>query len=81
MHTRTTIEILTVPGCSSRKPTKNMIDMLLKKNGLQGITVKDVIIETPDQAVQQQFPGSPTVRINGLDVEPAAREQTDFGTG
>jgi hypothetical protein len=30
-------------------------------------------------AVTTDFLGSPTVRINGLDIEPSARQRTAFG--
>ncbi len=30
-------------------------------------------------AEERRFIGSPTVRVNGLDVEPAARDVTDYG--
>lgn len=36
-------------------------------------------IETLDQAERELFLGSPTVRIDGADIEPDAEDRTDFG--
>ena len=38
-----------------------------------------VRVESPEAAEQQRFLGSPTLRIDGVDVEPAAGERTDYG--
>jgi hypothetical protein len=36
-------------------------------------------IESQSAAEQERFLGSPTVRVDGEDVEPAAAERSDFG--
>jgi hypothetical protein len=36
-------------------------------------------IETGDEARRQRFLGSPTVRVDGVDVDPDAAEREDFG--
>lgn len=36
-------------------------------------------IETDDEARRQRFLGSPTVRVDGVDVDPDAGERDDFG--
>lgn len=36
-------------------------------------------VEDADVAEQEQFLGSPTVRVDGEDVEPAAGRRSDFG--
>jgi hypothetical protein len=49
--------------------------------GQQGLTcpVIETKVEDSDMAVSLGFLGSPTVRINGLDIEPSARHRTAFG--
>jgi hypothetical protein len=46
-----------------------------------GITAKIVLRDIPDgdSAVKERFLGSPTVRLNGRDVDPAARQRDDYG--
>jgi len=63
------IEILYVPGCPNYQPTFERLQAVLAseavKTGIQGIRVT-----TEVEAKALLFPGSPTVRVNGEDVEP-----------
>lgn len=63
------IEILYVPGCPNYQPTFERLQAVLAseavKTGIQGIPVT-----TEVEAKTLLFPGSPTVRVNGEDVEP-----------
>jgi len=36
-------------------------------------------VESPEAADRERFLGSPTVRIDGEDVDPTASERDDFG--
>jgi hypothetical protein len=36
-------------------------------------------VGSPKAAVAERFLGSPTVRVDGVDVEPGAEERSDFG--
>ena len=36
-------------------------------------------VESPEAAERERFLGSPTVRVNGTDVDPTAPPRTDFG--
>ena len=48
---------------------------------LEGVdaTVDFVDVPTTEDAMQLRFLGSPSVRVNGTDVEPAARDRVDYG--
>jgi hypothetical protein len=63
------IEVLYVPGCPNYPPTVERIQKILVSESLradlEGITVNSEVA-----ANALQFPGSPTVRVNGTDVEP-----------
>ncbi len=63
------IEILYVPGCPNYQPTFERLQAVLAseavKTGIQGIPVTNEV-----EARALSFPGSPTVRVNGEDVEP-----------
>lgn len=41
--------------------------------------VEVVNIQSEEQAIERKFVGSPTIRVNGLDVDKAARGATDYG--
>lgn len=36
-------------------------------------------VETPEAAETERFLGSPTLRVDGVDVDPGAAERDDFG--
>ena len=40
------------------------------------ITIDQIIIENEEQAKALNWPGSPTVRIKGLDIDPKVREES-----
>ncbi len=42
-------------------------------------TIERIIVQTNADARKLGFLGSPTLKVNGVDVEPDARERTDFG--
>ncbi len=42
----------------------------------QPVDITDV--ETPEEAAKFKFLGSPTIRIDGLDVDKSARDRTDY---
>jgi hypothetical protein len=66
------IEILTISGCPNVPPTLALVRELLASEGL---TATIEIVEVADDAdvAAQGFLGSPTLRIDGLDIEPSRR--------
>lgn len=76
-----TVEILTVTGCSSAQPTKDKVVALLAEHGLRDVNIRETVITTQEQAARKKFPGSPTVRVNGVDVESSDGEFSDYGMG
>jgi hypothetical protein len=45
------------------------------------ITLSESAVSTDDEAKSLRFPGSPTVRVNGRDLQPEVEEIADFGLG
>lgn len=43
--------------------------------------IEQIDIETDEDAAKHRFLGSPTVQIEGKDVEPDAQKRTDYGMG
>lgn len=72
------IEILVAPGCSSHQPTKIMIEKVVEKTRVQA-TVKEIMVKDISQALEIKFLGSPSVRVNGIDVEPESKKQKGYG--
>jgi hypothetical protein len=43
------------------------------------IALERLLVDTPEKAEALAFLGSPTVQVDGRDIEPEARSRTDFG--
>jgi hypothetical protein len=43
--------------------------------------VAETTVGSAKEAVALRFPGSPTVRVNGSDIEPQAEMKEDYGLG
>ena len=72
------IEVLYFDGCPNHRPVVDRIQEILKEEGLSA-TISEVNVADPSVAQRIGFLGSPSVRINGLDVEPTARSARDYG--
>lgn len=72
------IEILYFDGCPNHKPAVERVRDVLKE---EGISAQVSEVNVPDDATAQAlgFMGSPSIRVNGLDVEPAARSAREYG--
>ena len=66
------LQLLSFAGCPGIEPTLNRIRAVLHAEGLD---VPIERVEVADEATAQslRFLGSPSVRINGLDIETARR--------
>ena len=45
------------------------------------IELRTTLVSNLDEARRHRFQGSPTVLIDGLDIDPTRRASTDFGFG
>lgn len=73
-----TVEVLYFDGCPNHEVMlPHLRELLLRAGASERIEQRRV----PDDlaAQRERFLGSPTVRINGRDIEPGADARTDFG--
>lgn len=63
------VEVLFLPGCPNYEPALERLKQVLVSEGLD-VEVDGVPINTGQDATALMFPGSPTIRIDGEDVEP-----------
>lgn len=72
------IELLYFDGCPSHERLLPRLQQLL---GELGITdeVRLTRVDSSEAAVAHRFLGSPTVRVDGRDIDPGASARTDFG--
>ncbi len=64
------VELLYWQGCPSHPEALELLQSVLAARGIE-TPVAIQRVETQDEAVARQFPGSPTIRIDGRDVDPA----------
>ena len=72
------IEILYFDDCPNHLPTVERINAVLREEGCRA-DVREVLVPDVSTAQRVNFLGSPTVRVNGIDIEPAANDRKDFG--
>jgi hypothetical protein len=72
------VEILYFSGCPNHPPAVGRVREALQS---EGVSAEMIEVEIKDAATARVvgFLGSPTIRINGRDVEPAARSAEGFG--
>ena len=63
------IEVLYVPGCPNHQPAVRRLRNALRCEAVD-VPIQEIPITDEATARSLRFPGSPTVRINGLDAEP-----------
>jgi hypothetical protein len=72
------VELLYFEGCAGAASALPRLRELLADTGITAqVTLRR--IETPEAAAAARFLGSPTIRVDGVDVEPAAGERSDYG--
>ena len=77
---RMKIELLFAPNCSSRDETENHVHSIVAELSPESeITI--TMVDSPEKAQELGFPGSPTIRINGHDLEHEADKAVSFGLG
>jgi hypothetical protein len=71
------VELLYVEGCPNREPTRALVEHVAAELGVAA-GIELVEVADPEEAVALRFLGSPTVRIDGRDVEPGADARREF---
>ncbi len=72
------IELLYFKGCPSFQPTLSLLQQVLDEENIPA-KVRTIPVESEESAVEYRFRGSPSIRVEGQDIELEARTATDFG--
>ena len=70
------IEILFFNGCPNFVPARDRLRAILRQEGLP-LDILEIEVKNHVTAQSLRFLGSPTIRINGLDIERACRDVTE----
>jgi hypothetical protein len=71
------IEILYLDGCPNHPAAVELVERVGRDLGVK-LEVRLTQVPDAEAARRQRFLGSPTVRVNGRDVEPGAEQRTDY---
>ncbi len=72
------VQVLYFTGCPNHIPTVDLARQVIAEIGLDA-EIEEVEVASGDDAAQLRFLGSPTVLVNGVDIEASARTRMDFG--
>ena len=71
------VEVLFFDGCPNHEPTVQLARDLVAGLGTAA-EVREIAVEEHEEAETLRFLGSPSVRVNGRDIEPGMEDRTDF---
>src|ERR1700678_965607 len=72
------IEVFYVPNCPNHAIALDRLREILSPEGFE-VQVNEVLGSDITMAQALKFPGSPTIRVNGHDVEPRSEHASAFG--
>jgi hypothetical protein len=71
------VEVLAFPGCPNRADAIALVERVCAELG-SNAEIQVLDITDQQTAEQARSLGSPTVRVNGRDVEPGAEESSEY---
>lgn len=69
-----TVELLYWEGCPSYPEARELLEDVLRERQLD-VEIRVTHVATKEEAAELRFPGSPTIRVDGRDVDPAGAEE------
>jgi len=77
MNRQNIVEILYTDECPFWKEALKLIESVVRESRME-ISIKNTKVSSVTEAKRLKFPGSPTVRINGVDIDPAVKETEGY---
>ena len=71
------IEVLVIRDCPHAQAACELVNRVAGELGLAP-RVEVILVQNAEEAQRLRFLGSPTIRLDGHDVEPGADQRTDF---
>lgn len=72
------VQVVSTEGCANTLPAIQRIESVAAELGI-AIELTQVLIHTEPEAEEYRFLGSPTIQVNGLDLDPVMRDRQSFG--
>ncbi len=70
------ITVQFIAGCPNHSPVVEVIERLIARHGLR--VDLDQLEVAPADVERIRFLGSPTVLVDGVDIEPGAHDRTEY---
>lgn len=74
---RPLVEVLYFEGCPNHEPAVSLVERIDRELGTDA-EVKLVHVPDQEAATRLRFLGSPTVRVDGVDVDPLTTQRSDY---
>jgi len=71
------VRVVYFRGCPNHEPAMALIREIANEIGVP-IELREVGVESTEDAQRERMLGSPTIQVNGLDIDPSARSRDDF---
>ncbi len=72
------VTILSIANCPATPSTIKLVEEAASELDI-AIDLSHVEVSTQEEADKHRFLGSPTVQVNGVDIDPSARSSTYYG--
>ncbi len=72
------VRILSAEGCPNTPATISLIEQVSQESRIP-IRLETALIQSQEEAEAARFMGSPTVQVNGVDLDPDVRDKTTYG--
>ena len=72
------VELLHIADCPNTGAARRLVEEALREFGLSE-EILEVKVSDPEDVERLCFPGSPTIRIDGIDVETPSPKQNSHG--
>ena len=71
------VEVLSFDGCPNQAAAQALVERVSAEIG-RDVEIRLVKAADPEAAERERFLGSPSIRVDGRDIEPGAEARTDF---
>ena len=71
------VELLWFEGCTNHPAARSMLEEVIAELA-PGTPVREIDASNPAIADRLRFPGSPTIRVDGVDVDPTYVDPGDY---
>jgi len=72
------VKVVSLEKCSATDQTISLVNEVAREMGVE-MEFEHVVVKTIEDAIAHRHIGSPTVQINGRDIDPGARGINQFG--